>query len=212
MTSNQLQLWLLPMHDSSKPITSLEESLAKKLTPIRRNEYRVSRGMIREALSDLFEVPPLDIPLNAPPGKPPVLREGWGKINFSHCGDALLIGWSDQNIGVDIERIDRKFDAQSLAERFYSKEERNMLELLDKDEFHLNALKLWVFKESAIKWQKGSVAIDLSHWIITKDFTKAVNKKLGIELKIYYQVYKSWIIGVAHNSSNLNLNPFINRL
>ncbi len=212
MTSNQLQLWLLPMHDSSKPITSLEESLAKKLTPIRRNEYRVSRGMIREALSELFEVPPLDIPLNAPPGKPPVLREGWGKINFSHCGDALLIGWSDQNIGVDIERIDRKFDAQSLAERFYSKEERNMLELLDKDEFHLNALKLWVFKESAIKWQKGSVAIDLSHWIITKDFTKAVNKKLGIELKIYYQVYKSWIIGVAHNSSNLNLNPFINRL
>ena len=212
MTSNQLQLWLLPMHDSSKPITSLEESLAKKLTPIRRNEYRVSRGMIREALSDLFEVSPLDIPLNAPPGKPPVLREGWGKINFSHCGDALLIGWSDQNIGVDIERIDRKFDAQSLAERFYSKEERDMLGLLDKDEFHLNALKLWVFKESAIKWQKGSVAIDLSHWIITKDFTKAVNKKLGIELKIYYQVYKSWIIGVAHNSSNLNLNPFINRL
>ena len=119
---------------------------------------------------------------------------------------------SDQNIGVDIERIDRKFDAQRIAERFYSEEERNMLGLLDKDEFHFNALKLWVFKESAIKWQKGSVAIDLSNWMITKDFTKAVHKKLEIELKIYFQVYKSWIFGVAHNSISLNLNPFINRL
>ena len=212
MTSNQLQLWLLPMHDSSKPITSLEESIANKLNPIKSNEYRISRGMIREALSDLFGIPPLDIPLSAPPGKPPLLREGWGKINFSHCKDALLIGWSDQNIGVDIERIDRKFDAQSIAERFYSEEERNMLGLLDKNEFNLNALKLWVFKESAIKWQRGSLAIDLSNWMITKDFTKAVHKKLEIELKIYYHVYKSWIVGVAHNSKSLNLNQFINRL
>jgi len=212
MNSHQLQLWLLPMHNSSRPITALEEDIAKKLNPIRGNEYRVSRGMIREALSDLFGVPPLEIPLNAPPGKPPLLGEGWGKINFSHCGDALLIGWSDQNIGVDIERTDRKFAAQSLAERFYCEEERDMLRIFDGDAFRLNVLKLWVFKESAIKWQQGSIAMDLSDWMITKDFTKAVHKKSEIELKIFCHFYKSWIIGVAHNSKNLNLNPFINRL
>jgi len=212
MISNQIKLWLIPMHDTRRAITSKEDSIAKKLSPIRGNEYRISRGIIREALSDHFGVPPLDIPLNAPQGKPPLLGEGWGKINFSHCGDALLIGWSDQNIGVDIERIDRKFDAKSIAKRFYSQEERDMLRGLDKDEFRLNALKLWVSKESAIKWQKGSVAIDLSHWMITKDFKKAVHKKLEIELRIYYRIYKSWIIGVAHNSRDLNVNPSINGL
>ena len=212
MTSHKLQLWLLPMDDSRKPITFKEEAIANNLSPIRGSEYRISRGIIREALSDLFGVPPLDIPLDAPQGEPPLLGEGWGKINFSHCGDALLIGWSDQNIGVDIERIDRKFDAKSIAKRFYSQEERDMLRGLDKDEFRLNALKLWVSKESAIKWQKGSIAMDLSNWMITKDFTKAVHKKLEIELRIYYRVYKSWIIGVAHNSRNLNFNPSINRL
>ena len=212
MISNQIQLWLIPMHDTRRAITSKEDSIAKKLSPIRGNEYRISRGIIREALSDHFGVPPLDIPLNAPQGKPPLLGEGWGKINFSHCGDALLIGWSDQNIGVDIERIDRKFDAKSIAKRFYSQEERDMLRGLDKDEFRLNALKLWVSKESAIKWQKGSVAIDLSHWMITKDFKKAVHKKSEIELRIYYRIYKSWIIGVAHNSRDLNVNPSINGL
>ena len=123
MISNQIQLWLIPMHDTRRAITSKEDSIAKKLSPIRGNEYRISRGIIREALSDHFGVPPLDIPLNAPQGKPPLLGEGWGKINFSHCGDALLIGWSDQNIGVDIERIDRKFDAKSPAKLFYSQEE-----------------------------------------------------------------------------------------
>ena len=212
MTSHQIQLWLMPMHDTRRPITSKEDSIAKKLSPIRGNEYRISRGIIREALSDLFDVPPLDIPLNAPQGKPPLLGKGWGKINFSHCGDALLIGWSDQNIGVDIERIDRKFDAKSIAKRFYSQGERDMLGRLDKDEFRLNALKLWISKESAIKWQKGSVAFDLSHWMITKDFKKAVHKKLEIELRIYYRIYKSWIIGVAHNSRDLNVNPSINGL
>ena len=212
MISNQIQLWLIPMHDTRRAITSKEDSIARKLSPIRGNEYRISRGIIREALSDHFGVPPLEIPLNAPQGKPPLLGEGWGKINFSHCGDALLIGWSDQNIGVDIERIDRKFDAKSIAKRFYSQEERDMLRGLDKDEFRLNALKLWVSKESAIKWQKGSIAMDLSNWMITKDFTKAVHKKLEIELRIYYRVYKSWIIAVAHNSRTLNLNPSINRL
>ena len=87
-----------------------------------------------------------------------------------------------------------------------------MLGRLNKDEFRLNALKLWVSKESAIKWQKGSVAIDLSHWMITENFTKAVHKKLEIELSIYYRVYKSWIIGVAHNSRNLNFNLSRNSL
>ena len=212
MASAHIQFWLLSMDDSYKPITSLEEDVAKMLSYSRRKEYRVSRGEVRGALSELFGVPPLDIPLEAPPGKPPLLKNGWGKINFSHCGDALLVGWSDKNIGVDIERIDRKFDAKSLVKRFYCKEEVEMLESFHGDKLRSNALKLWVLKESAIKWQKGSIAIDLPKWMITKDLKKAVHKELEIELPISCYIYKSWLIGIAGNSQSLTPNSFIRKI
>ena len=48
---------------------------------------------------------PLKIPLKADPGKPPLLEKGWGHISMSHCSDALLVGWSLEKIGVDLETL-----------------------------------------------------------------------------------------------------------
>ena len=45
---------------------------------------------------------PLEIPLKADPGKPPLLTEELGHISMSHCSDALLIGWSSTKIGVAV--------------------------------------------------------------------------------------------------------------
>ena len=61
---------------------------------------------------------PLEIPLKADPGKPPLLADGLGYISMSHCSDALLIGWSSTKIGVDIERKDRQFQAQKCPNAF----------------------------------------------------------------------------------------------
>ena len=70
--------------------------------------YHFSRGCIRDVISKMKDLDPLHIPLTADPGKPPLLEEGWGHISISPCSDALLIGWSSEKIGVDIERKDRK--------------------------------------------------------------------------------------------------------
>ena len=42
-------------------------------------------------MSNITGLAPLDIPLKADPGHPPLLAEGWGHISMSHCSDALLI-------------------------------------------------------------------------------------------------------------------------
>ncbi len=202
-------IWLVSKQAPLKPISNSEKLIAQKLPLLRSQEYCHSRGYVREVLSCLFGMSPLDIPLSANPGKAPNLLKGWGHVSFSHCIDALLIGWSKEKIGVDIEKTDRFFDAKRLAKRFYYDEERIFLESLNGDLFRSTTLKLWVLKEAAIKCQKGTISNDLSKWIINYDFSKALNKSHSIELKTYHCEYKSWSIGIAKASHKYYFNPLI---
>ena len=106
-----LGLWHFLMPSQLLPISSEEKKWVQKLTPKRGFIYHFSRGCLRHVMSNMTSVDPLDIPLKADPGEPPLLAEGWGYVSMSHCCDALLIGWSSGNIGVDIERKDRQFQA-----------------------------------------------------------------------------------------------------
>ena len=74
-------------------------------------------------MSNMTGLEPLDIPIKADPGEPPLLAKGLGYISMSHCSDALLIGWSSAKIGVDIERKDRQLQAHKLSKRFFTQYE-----------------------------------------------------------------------------------------
>ena len=200
------------MNSQVKPITDYENKLSKGLAPIRAKEFIYSRGYVREVLSNILGIPPLSIPLEAPPGKPPKLKEGLGSITFSHCIDALFIGWSDKKLGIDIERKDRKFNPNSLIERFYFEKEKKELKLIFGDELRINTLKLWVLKEAAIKWQNGSIASDLNKWLIRNNCKEAHHEELNISLNTYYFDYKSWYLGIANNSDDIEIKPIIHNI
>ena len=48
--------------------------------------------------------------MNAKPNQSPELPLNYGHISFSHCKDMLIVGWSMERIGIDIERADRKIE------------------------------------------------------------------------------------------------------
>ena len=201
-TSCRNALWLIPKNAPHRLITEKEFIVSQGLPSHRAQEYSHSRGYVREVLSDLFSIDPLEIPLIAPPGKAPKLVKGWGNISFSHCKDALLIGWSTEKIGVDIERTDRKIEAKSIIDRFYSEEEKLAFDSQSGEFLRLNVLKSWLIKEAAIKCQTGSIARDLSEWIVKENYKYALHKSLNIELKTYYYQTKSWSIGIASDSKD----------
>ncbi len=111
------------MEAKNLPISKNEKQWATLLSQARSKEYKHSRGCARLALSKLFKVDPLTIPLSAPPGKAPILKDGWGHISISHCNDALTIGWSNNRLGIDIERQDRRFQYQKLLYRYFNQAE-----------------------------------------------------------------------------------------
>ncbi|MCP9849856.1 4'-phosphopantetheinyl transferase superfamily protein [Cyanobium sp. Morenito 9A2] len=129
-----------------------------------RGRYGASRALVRQTLAELLACEPLAVPLHSPPGEPPRLAPGSGWISLAHSGDRLLIGWSSQPIGVDLENRHRPLQAAALAKRFFPPQECRQLAGLDPAALRRAVLESWVHKEAAIKWSGGSLAADLGHW------------------------------------------------
>jgi len=76
----------------------------------------------------------------------------------------VLLAWSPEPIGVDLEWADRPVPALALARRFFPAEEARRLEALPPQLRNRALLESWVRKEAAIKWQRSALARDLRHW------------------------------------------------
>ena len=160
-------------------------------------QVRWSRSWLRRCLANHFSVPPQQVPLRAPPGSPPSLALGWGHVSFSHCPDALAIAWSDQPIGVDVERLDRAVPAWALAQRFFCKEDQEELRGLAATPLRRAVLRQWVAKEAAIKWDRGSLAQDLGFWSCRSTADVAVHQLRGCRVPVQRREVEAWCLAVV---------------
>lgn len=207
--SRVLGLWLYPSSAPLQPISSKEKAYACQLPIKRARQYKHSRGYVRHALSQLSGIPPLDIPLEASPGLPPSLPRRWGFISFSHCCDGLLVGWSSKKIGVDLERTDRTFAATKLVNRYFTSEEKAEINTLKQTTLHAAVLEYWIAKEAAIKWQKGSIAKDISQWKWAPKSQMAFHQSLKFQIKIHPFRFKQWSIAIALSKESTNKLPVL---
>ena len=204
MFKADLLLWLIPKNNSIRFITSKEEKSASKLNIKRKLEFLESRSSIRQVLSNLFNIEPLKVPLNANYGVIPNIPSELGFISLSHCEKAILIGWSRFKLGVDIEKNKRDINADKLMKRYYfPKEIRKIQQIENYSNLKSNVLSYWVLKEAVIKLKQGSIAKDLLNWEIDIDRELAFNSKIKNNSYIKKILYGEWIIGVA--SDNINL-------
>lgn len=114
---------------------------------------------------------------------PPALaRTGRGKpyapalagidFNLSHARDHALIAIArEQPLGVDLERIDRKLDAQDLARRFFSQREADALEALPEALRAIAFLRLWTCKEAVLKALGAGISFGLDRVAFDLDAT-----------------------------------------
>ena len=204
-----LGLWLFLMPSKLLPISKEEEGWVKKLTPSRGLIYHTSRGYLRNVMSNMTGLDPLDIPVKANPGQPPLLEEGWGHVSMSHCSDALLIGWASGKIGVDIERKDRELQARKLSKRFFNKYEDCEIENLTESQAKELVIRRWVIKEAAIKWQTGKIATNINQWVWKNKSPFAYHRNFGYRVKVYEKNYAQWTFAVALDEGSATHKPII---
>lgn len=202
-------LWLCHKNKEEHLVSNEEKYWSKKLSKLKASTYLKARGYARYSLSNLFNINPLEIPLSAPPGKEPKLNMGWGNISISHCEDAILIGWSPNRLGIDIERKDRSFKAKKLLKRISMVYEEKSLKGLSSKDLNQLFLKDWVIKEACYKWQETKNVFDIFNWHLENDISYAKNLQRKMQVKVNLIKYKSWYISVANNSTGLIKYPII---
>ena len=113
------KIWFYEIKGVQDVATVEEIKTAKNLSSLRSKIFLETRAYLRQSLSALFDLDPLEIPIIAQPGEPPSLPSGMGNISLSHCKDAITIIWNKSKIGIDIERIDRDFNYLKFAENYF---------------------------------------------------------------------------------------------
>ena len=193
-------LWLVPAarpNRADAPPSAAELESWAGIPETRWAQLRWSRGWVRHCLAGRLGVSPQQVPLLAPPGQAPSLAAGWGHVSFSHCCDALAIAWSDQPIGVDLERLDRRFPAKALAQRFFCQDDQDALRGLVGEPLRQAVLRQWVAKEAAIKWDRSSLARDLAHWVCPAMALEARHRTRGIRVPLRQLESGPWCLGLV---------------
>ena len=184
--------------------TSSELQIASNLSEARAKIFLETRYYMRDALSALFNINPMKIPITAHPGKPPKLPNGMGYISISHCKDAFIIGWNRENIGIDIERSDRDFNYKKLAKKYF--QEENM------KNYNLNKyliLKKWSAIEAAIKCDRGKLSRDIKEWKYQINQGSIYHQSKKIKLNLIQIAFLDWTISVAYKNKILYERPKI---
>mgnify|MGYP001326237594 CR=1 FL=1 len=200
-----IYIWIFKKVKHNYKLTNSEIDYLKNMSELRSEEFRISRSCIRKALAQLFEIKPLEVPLLAPPGLPPKLENNMGYINLSHCKDALLIGWSIANIGVDIEQSNRKIKFKNSLKRIFHEKELKDIEY-SSNYFSQNLIKRWVVKESLLKWQNNFQWSDCKNWYWHLGDKSARNENLDLEVKIYQRKFLNWEFSIAGQLIKEDLN------
>ena len=172
--------------------TSNELQIAANLSKARAKIFLETRYYMRDALSALFNISPLKIPITAHPGEPPKLPDGMGYISISHCKDAFIIGWHKDNIGIDIERSDRNFSYKKLAKKYFSQDNIKSYNLNQ-----LSILQEWSAMEAAIKYDRGKLSKDIKEWKYQKNKESIYHKSKKIKLSIIQLPFLDWTISIA---------------
>ncbi|MDQ5908358.1 MAG: 4-phosphopantetheinyl transferase [Pseudomonadota bacterium] len=117
-----------------------------------RRQYLWVHALLRLALSCYIPRPPESwVFVTNAYGKPALSGDG-PRFNLSHAEGLVVCALADEvELGVDVERQDRRGDWEALARRWLAAEEQDELEKLPVTERSMAFLRLWTLKEAYAK-------------------------------------------------------------
>jgi len=172
-----VHLWRRTLHASAAEVNSCygllsneekERTLRFRIDRPRR-DFVLTRGTLRLLLAGYLGSTPQHVRLrNAANGKPFLEGENDLCFNVSHTdGLAVLAFVRGLAIGVDIEQQSHKVEAKDLAERFFSKRERDDLKDLHGDELRAAFWRCWTRKEAYIKARGEGLSLPLHQFDVS---------------------------------------------
>lgn len=117
-----------------------------------KRRYSAGRGTLRNLLSEYLNLKPDEIIFSYGDKGKPFIKESRIKFNLAHSNELAVYAFAlDNEVGIDLEFKKEMPDAFEISERFFSKDEADVLKQLPPDEVSEGFLNCWTRKESFIK-------------------------------------------------------------
>ena len=156
--------WLIERLDPEE-----RERAARFKFPGPRNQFLISRAMLRQALGCYLRIEAGEIRFRTTANGKPELAAGSAlhfndlRFNLSHTEGATVFAIArHRQVGVDVERIRPDTNALELAERFFSRPEVQWLQSQPASEQIPSFFTCWTGKEAYIKAHGAGLSIALN--------------------------------------------------
>ena len=152
LDNNEINIWLFHLNISAPrikhfyPLLSDEEKerSEKFHNYIHRKRFIASHGFMRDTLSRYLDIPAEQLIITE---KQPRIQ-----FNLSHSHNMALLGVClDNELGIDIEYIERKNDWQGIIKRFFTEPEQKSIFALAEDQQKKAFFETWTRKEAQMK-------------------------------------------------------------
>jgi 4'-phosphopantetheinyl transferase len=174
-------LWLCQLDRVSADLAALSASLSAQEqaraerfgTPALRRRWMAGRATLRSLLGRVLGLDPSAVLLRrGVRGRPQLDGDYAVDFNVSHTGDTGLIaiaaGTQDgTRIGIDVEREERRVNADGLARKFLTERERAEIAPLGTDLRRQRFLRLWTCKEAMSKATGDALSAPFRHMDVT---------------------------------------------
>ncbi|MDO9005937.1 MAG: 4'-phosphopantetheinyl transferase superfamily protein [Aquabacterium sp.] len=158
--------WCMPLLDAAERVQAGRFLLDKP-----RDQYVVSRAMVRQVLADYLGIPPLSLSFaRNDHGRPHIAspRQAMGlHFSLSHTEGLIALAVAlVPAVGLDVETVNREADVEGIACHYFSAFEWDALRLLDGWAQREAFLALWTVKEAYIKACGKGLSIPLNGFAV----------------------------------------------
>jgi 4'-phosphopantetheinyl transferase len=192
LPDDEVRVWQVDLIAWDKEADSLlkllsaeeQERAARFKFPGPRNQYVISRALLRQALGRYLKIEAREVRFRtAANGKPELAADSDLRFNLSHTqGTTVFAMTRHRHLGVDVERIRMDTNAMELAERFFSPPEVRWLRSQPASELIASFFSCWTAKEAYIKAQGEGLSMPLSSFGVLPVPAGASSK---LQLEVY---------------------------
>ena len=122
-------------------------------------------------------------------------------FSISHTNDLLFVAFSEENIGIDTENINRNVHYSPIIKKFSASEQS---EICSKNDFFTH----WTAKEAAIKWLGSSISKDLNALSFIEG--KMQYNETTLPLYFSFYIFNEHLVAVCGetDTDNIQFTPF----
>ncbi len=174
-SNNEVHLWHLNflelqyLKNQLHAFLSLEEQelYASFSTQKKQKEFIFTRGCLRFLLGQYLKKEPSQLQFTILKNGKPFLKEGDLFFNLSHSHNQALIAISqDFEVGVDLEYLHSKRSIQKIAHRYFSEQEKTLLQKTPQEKKEKVAYQLWTAKEALMKGSGEGLPLGIDQVVI----------------------------------------------